>query len=55
MNREFENINQSRQKKQYQPEDLSLKGYYAIAALSLTIGIIIVGILNLADAATNYH
>jgi sigma-B regulation protein RsbU (phosphoserine phosphatase) len=48
MNREFENINQSRQKKQYQPEDLSLKGYYAIAALSLTIGIIIVGTLNLA-------
>ena len=30
------------------PEDLSLKGYYAIAALSLSIGIIIVGILNLA-------
>jgi len=48
MNRESENINQSRQKKQYQHEDLSLKGYYAIAALSVTIGIIIVGILNLA-------
>ncbi|NNL76230.1 MAG: SpoIIE family protein phosphatase [Desulfobacterales bacterium] len=30
------------------PRNLSLKGYYAIAALSLTIGIIIVGILNLA-------
>jgi len=48
MNRESENINQSRQKEQYRQEDLSLKGYYAIAALSLTIGIIIVGILNLA-------
>ena len=48
MNREFENINQSRQKKHYQPEDLSLKWYYAIAALSVTIGIVIVGILNLA-------
>ena len=36
------------QKTQFQPEDLSLKGYYAIAALSVTLGIVIVGILNLA-------
>ena len=36
------------EKKQYQPEDLSLKGYYGIAALSVTTGIVIVGILNLA-------
>jgi len=48
MNREYENKNQSRQRKQYQPEDLSLKGYYVIGALSVTIGIVIVGILNLA-------
>jgi len=48
MNREYESKNQFRQRKQYQPEDLSLKGYYAIAALSVTIGIIIVGILNIA-------
>jgi hypothetical protein len=48
MNREYENKNQSRQRKQYQPEDLSLKGYYTIGALSVIIGIVIVGILNLA-------
>ena len=48
MNTEYENKNQSRQKKQYPPEDLSLKGYYVIAALSVTIGIVVVGILNLA-------
>ena len=48
MNKEFENENQSSPKKQYQPEDLSLKGYYGIAALSVTTGIVIVGILNLA-------
>ena len=48
MNTEYENKNQSRQKKRYPPEDLSLKGYYVIAALSVTIGIVVVGILNLA-------
>ena len=50
MNREYENKNQSGQRKQYQPpyEDLSLKGYYSIGALSVIIGIVIVGILNLA-------
>ncbi len=48
MNREYENINQSGQRKQYQPEDLSLKGYYSIGALSVIIGLVIVGILNLA-------
>jgi hypothetical protein len=47
MNREYENKNQSGQRKQYPPEDLSLKGYYAIGALSVIIGIVIVGILNL--------
>ena len=45
MNKNYEN--QSRQREQYQPEDLSLKGYYLIAALSVTIGIVIVSILNL--------
>jgi sigma-B regulation protein RsbU (phosphoserine phosphatase) len=48
MNREDETINQTGHKKQYQPEDLSLKGYYSIGALSVIIGIVIVGILNLA-------
>jgi hypothetical protein len=48
MNKEYENKNQSGQRKQYQPDDLSLKRYYAIAALSVTIGIVIVAILNLA-------
>jgi sigma-B regulation protein RsbU (phosphoserine phosphatase) len=48
MNTEYKNKNQSMQKTQFQPEDLSLKGYYAIAALSVTLGIVIVGILNLA-------
>jgi hypothetical protein len=48
MNKEYENINQSGQSKQYQPEDLSLKGYYSIGALSVIIGIVIVAILNLA-------
>ena len=48
MNRAFENQIQSSPKKQYQPEDLSLKGYYGIAAFSVTTGIVIVGILNLA-------
>jgi sigma-B regulation protein RsbU (phosphoserine phosphatase) len=46
--KEFENKDLSKKKKQSQPEDLSLKGYYTIAALSVTIGIVIVGILNLA-------
>jgi sigma-B regulation protein RsbU (phosphoserine phosphatase) len=48
MNGEYENKNKSGQRQQYQLEDLSLKGYYAIAAISVTIGIVIVGILNLA-------
>ena len=48
MNREDENLNQPGQRKQYQPEDLSLKGYYTIGAISVIIGIVIVGILNLA-------
>jgi sigma-B regulation protein RsbU (phosphoserine phosphatase) len=48
MNSEYKNINQSKQRKQYQPKDLSLKGYYAIGAISVFIGIVIVGILNLA-------
>ena len=48
MNTVYENKNQSGQSKKCQPEDLSLKGYYTIAALSVTIGIVIVGILNLA-------
>jgi hypothetical protein len=48
MNREYENQNKSGQRKQYQPEGLSLKGYYAIAVLSVIIGIAIVGVLNLA-------
>ena len=48
MKREYENINQSGQRKQYQPEELSLKGYYTIGIISVTIGIVIVGILNLA-------
>jgi len=47
MNREDENKNQSGQIKS-KPEDLSLKGYYFIGALSVVIGIVIVGILNLA-------
>ncbi len=34
--------------KENQPEDLSLKGYYTIGALSVIIGIVIVVILNLA-------
>ena len=46
MKKEFENKYQSGQKQQYQPEDLSLKWYYGITALSLTIGILIVSILN---------
>lgn len=48
MNREDEKKNQSEQIEQYQAEDLSLKGYYAIGALSVIIGIVIVSILNLA-------
>jgi sigma-B regulation protein RsbU (phosphoserine phosphatase) len=44
----YKNNNQSGQRQQFQPEDLSLKGYYAIAALSVTIGIVTVGLLNLA-------
>jgi sigma-B regulation protein RsbU (phosphoserine phosphatase) len=48
MNTEHENKNKSAQRKQYQPEDLSLKGYYTTGALSVIIGIVIVGILNLA-------
>ncbi|MCP4630258.1 MAG: SpoIIE family protein phosphatase [bacterium] len=48
MNRKDENINQSGQRKQYQPEDLSLKGYYTIGVVSVIIGFVIVGILNLA-------
>jgi sigma-B regulation protein RsbU (phosphoserine phosphatase) len=48
MNRKFENINASGQKTQSHPEDLSLKGYYGIAALSVTIGIFIASILNFA-------
>ena len=48
MTREYENKNQSRQGKQYQPEDLSLKGYYTIGVVSVFIGFVIVGILNLA-------
>ena len=45
---EYENNDFSGQGQQYQPGDLSLKGYYAIAALSVTIGIVAVGLLNLA-------
>ena len=48
MKKELKNTNQSRQKKQHQHEDLSLKGYYVIAAVSVTIGIVIVVLLNLA-------
>jgi sigma-B regulation protein RsbU (phosphoserine phosphatase) len=48
MNREDEKKNQPEQIEQYQPEDLSLKGYYAIGLLSLIIGFVIVSILNLA-------
>lgn len=48
MNKEYKNKNQSGQRKQYQPEDLSLKGYYSIGAISVIIGIVIVVILNLA-------
>ena len=48
MNVEYENINQPEQRQSYQPEDLSLKGYYGIAAISVSVGIVIVGILNLA-------
>ena len=48
MNREDEKKNQFEQIEQYQPEDLSLKGYYAIGFLSLIIGFVIVSILNLA-------
>ena len=44
----FENKNQSGPRQQYQSEELSLKGYYAITALSVTIGIVAVGLLNLA-------
>jgi sigma-B regulation protein RsbU (phosphoserine phosphatase) len=47
MNSENENKDQPVNRQQ-QPGDLSLKGYYAIAALSVTIGIVIVVILNLA-------
>ena len=45
MNSENENKDQPVNRQQ-QPGDLSLKGYYAIAAISVTIGIVIVGILN---------
>ena len=48
MKKEYEKKNQPEQIEQYQPEDLSLKGYYAIGFLSLIIGFVIVSILNLA-------
>ena len=48
MNTDFGNKNQTGQKQKYQPEDLSLKGYYTIGIISVTIGFVIVGILNLA-------
>ncbi len=47
MNREYENGNRSGQRNQYQSEDLSLKGYNVIGALSIIIGVLIVGLLNL--------
>lgn len=47
MNSEFENKGQPGQKEQYRAEDLSLKGYYTIAVISVIIGFVIVGILNL--------
>ena len=46
MTPETEHNHQSGQRQQYRPGDLSLRGYYGIAALALTIGIIIVSILN---------
>ena len=46
MTQETEHNNHPRQRHLSQFEDLSLKGYYGIAALSLTIGIVIVSILN---------
>ena len=48
MNKEYENKNRPGQNVRYQPEDLSLKGYYTISFISITIGFVIVGILNLA-------
>jgi serine phosphatase RsbU (regulator of sigma subunit) len=48
MNKETANKNQSGQRKQYPPEDLSLRGYYTIGVVSVIIGFVIVGILNLA-------
>ena len=48
MNAESENKSRPGQKEQYRPEDLSLKGYYSIGILSVIIGFVIVGILNLA-------
>ncbi len=45
---EFENKNPAGLAHRYQIEEFSLRGYYVIAALSVTIGIVIVGILNLA-------
>ena len=48
MTREDDNINQPIQRQKLQPEDLSLKGYYVIGLVSLAIGMVIVGILNMA-------
>jgi sigma-B regulation protein RsbU (phosphoserine phosphatase) len=48
MSKKHENISQSEQILQYPPRDLSLKGYYVIAGTSVFIGIVVVGILNLA-------
>ncbi len=48
MNLKNKNEYQSAKKYQYQVKDLSLKGYYAIGGFSVIIGIVIVGILNMA-------
>ena len=48
MNSEYENNNQSAQRQKYQPDDLSLKGYYTIGIISVTIGFVVILILNLA-------
>lgn len=47
MSRKYKEANRDEQVKQYQSNDLSLKGYYAIGALSILIGLFIVGILNI--------
>lgn len=48
MTRKDDDINQPTRRQNFQPEDLSLKGYYVIGLVSVAIGMLIVGILNMA-------